>query len=157
MQHKKFEYDKESHKKIIYNKTMVLYIKMMKYTKNDEHAKNLHDKDEHENTRKMMSMKIIYMRIWKIRWNAEEAPRCMNRLWFMEEAWNPYDSWKKLEIEDWNTYIGHENKRRKMNMKKMNIKKKNMKKCEHEKLRRQINIRKNLLYLWTTYYSWKKL
>ena len=56
-QHKKFEYDKESHKKFIYKKTMVLYIKIMKYTKNDEHAKNLHD-----NMRKMMSMKIISMR-----------------------------------------------------------------------------------------------
>ena len=41
---------------------MVLYIKIMKYTKNGEHAKNLHDKDEHDNMRKMMSMKLIYMR-----------------------------------------------------------------------------------------------
>ena len=30
--------------------------------KNGEHAKNLHDKDEHDNMRKMMSMKIISMR-----------------------------------------------------------------------------------------------
>ena len=41
---------------------MVFYIKIMKYTKNGEHAKNLHDKDEHDNMRKMMSMKLIYMR-----------------------------------------------------------------------------------------------
>ena len=80
MQHKKFEYDKESHKKIIYKKTMVLYIKMMKYTKNGEHAKNLHDKDEHENTRKMMCMKIIYMRkintkIREERWARKESTR----------------------------------------------------------------------------------
>ena len=36
-------------------------------------------------------------------------------------------------------------------------KKSTRKKDEHEKMRRKINIRKNLLYLWTTYYSWKKL
>ena len=41
---------------------MVLYIKTMKYKKNGEHLKNLHGEDEHKNTRKMMTMKIIYMR-----------------------------------------------------------------------------------------------
>ena len=50
----------------------------MKYKKNGEHAKNLHDQDEHENTRKMKSMKIIYMRktntkIWEERLARKES------------------------------------------------------------------------------------
>ena len=64
MQHKKIEYDKKSHKKIIYKKTMVLYIKMMKYTKNGEYAKNVHDKDEHENTRMLILWRFRIARIF---------------------------------------------------------------------------------------------
>ena len=48
----KLEYDKESHKKFIFKKNMNSYIKMIKWKKNDEDAKNLHEnmkiKDEHE-------------------------------------------------------------------------------------------------------------
>ena len=40
--------------------------------------KNLPEKDEHNNKKRKMSMKNIYMRKEKKDENAEEAPLCMN-------------------------------------------------------------------------------
>ena len=126
------------------------YIKMIKWKKNDEDAKNLHEnmkiKDEHE----------------------EEARLSMNRLWFMDEP----------SKRDRKTRVGHESVKRKMNMKKIYIRKMNMRKklpylwttynswkklqigdrqtrVRHENIRRKMNIKKKLLDLWTTYDSWR--